>query len=210
MSLISSAIRIGGMAKRTRKRKGTGVTIAKPDQKRRIPMKHTFAAFCLSTVLLLFMGCSVNSEADNQKAEPSIRGAWTIESMDVGIGENRRTTVPKAFMIFILEKHYSAIRDFSPKPVPGEELSPASSGAFMADAGTYEFDGTDLVVHHMAAMFPSLGSMTFGCSLEGANTLILTPQYDKMVMPGVDMAPSPDGKMGYGDMAVLYRFKRLE
>jgi hypothetical protein len=52
--------------------------------------------------------------------------------------------------------------------------------------------------------------MTFKCSMEGDNILILEPQYDKMVMPGMDIGPSPDGKMGYGDMAVKYRFKRLE
>jgi len=31
-----------------------------------------------------------------------------------------------------------------------------------------------------------------------------------MIMPGMKIAPSADGKMGYGDMAVRYRFKRLE
>jgi hypothetical protein len=72
---------------------------------------------------------------------------------------------------------------------------------------------TNLVVHHQVAMIPNLmhgGSMTFGCKLEDNNTLILTPQYDKMVVPGMNFAPSKDGKMGYGDMAVRYVFKRLE
>jgi len=53
--------------------------------------------------------------------------------------------------------------------------------------------------------------MTFKCSMEGDNILILEPQYDKMKMPGMEgMKPSADGKMGYGDMAVKYRFKRME
>ena len=80
----------------------------------------------------------------------------------------------------------------------------------MADAGTYEFDGTDLVVHHMVAKFPVLGPMTFGCSMEDDDTLILTPQYEKMVLPGMDLKPSKDGKMGYGDVATRYVFRRLE
>jgi hypothetical protein len=81
----------------------------------------------------------------------------------------------------------------------------------MADAGTYEFNGAELVVHHKLAAFPVLGSMTFKCSMEGDNILILEPQYDKMVMPGMEnIKPSPKGKMGYGDMAVRYVFKRLE
>ncbi|HSW39293.1 MAG TPA: hypothetical protein VLL97_07365 [Acidobacteriota bacterium] len=170
-------------------------------------MKSKLTAFFLITVLLLFTGCAAGPEAVIQKAEPSIKGVWAIESMDVGVGENRRTIVPPAFMMFIMEKHYSAIRDFTPEAQEGVS-DPARS--FMADAGTYEFNGTELVVHHKVAMFPVLGSMTFGCVLEDENTLILTPQYDKMVMPGMNIAPTADGKMGYGDMAVLYRFKRLE
>ena len=75
---------------------------------------------------------------------------------------------------------------------------------------TYEFDGKELVVHHMASGFGVLGSMTFKLSMEGDDILILEPQYHKMVLPGMNVKPSPDGKMGYGDMAVKYRFKRLE
>jgi len=170
-------------------------------------MKYTSLTLCLVIALALLPACNGESEAAAQEAGSKIQGVWTIESMDVGTAENRRTIVPRAFMIFILEKHYSAIRDLAEKPAPGEE---SSARSFMADAGTYEFDGKELVVHHQVAGFASLGSMTFKCSMEGDNILILEPQYDKMVMPGMNIKPSPDGKMGYGDMAVKYRFKRLE
>lgn len=170
-------------------------------------MKRTAAALCLLSLLILSTGCATQPVAVSREEPPSIKGVWTIESMDVGTGENRRTRVPPAFMMFIMDKHYSAIRDFTPE---AQEGAPAPARSFMADAGTYEFDGTNLVVHHKVAMFPVLGSMTFGCKLEGTDTLILTPQYDKMVMPGMNAGPTADGKMGYGDMAVLYRFKRLE
>lgn len=181
-------------------------------------MTRIVLSFCLAMALLFLMayGASPAQAAENPK--PTIKGVWTIENMDVGTGENRRTTVPQAFMLFIMDKHYSAIRDFSPAPRQdwnGQSgtQSAASMGSFMADAGTYEYDGTNLVVHHQVAMIPNLmhgGSMTFGCKLEGSNTLILTPQYDKMVVPGMNLPPSKDGKMGYGDMAVRYVFKRLE
>ena len=145
------------------------------------------------------------SNADAEK----IQGVWSLENMDVGIGQNRRTREDAQFMIYIARKHYSAIRDFTPKTDPGEE--PPANRSFMADAGTYECDGSELVVHHKIAMFPSLGSMTFKCYMDGNDTLILEPQYDKMVMPGMEnIKPSSDGKMGYGDMAVKYVFKRLE
>jgi len=140
-----------------------------------------------------------------------LQGVWAIESMDVGIGPNRRTKVPRAFMFFLTKGHYTAIRDFS-APAGSENVgnTSASEHLFMADAGTYEFDGADLVVHHMVAKFPVLGSMTFGVSMEDDDTLILTPQYDKMILPGLDLKPDKDGKMGYGDAATRYVFKRLE
>ncbi len=191
-------------------------------------------SICLIAALSLFMGCNTEPKATvedtavtaedtavtAEDTEPTIQGIWTIEEMDVGIGENRRTTVPQAFMIFIGEKYYSAIRDFSQEPRPDwgpgapEGGSAPSVSGFMADAGTYEYDGSTFVVHHQVAMIPNMmrggSSMTFTCEMEGDDTLILSPQYDKMVMPGMQMAPSPEGKMAYGDMAVRYRFKRLE
>ena len=170
-------------------------------------MKRISFALSIIIALSLLPACSTEPEAAAGDTGLKIKGVWTIETMDVGTPENRRTIVPRAFMIFIFEKHYSAIRDLAEKPAPGEE---SSARSFMADAGTYEFDGKELVVHHQVAMFPSLGSMTFKCSMEGDDVLILEPQYDKMVMPGMDIGPSADGKMGYGDMAVKYRFKRLE
>lgn len=169
-------------------------------------MKHTIYVLCLIVFLSIVVACNTSGAGDGiEKSE--IQGVWSIESMDVGTPENRRTIVPRAFMIFIMDKHYSAIRDLAEKPAPGEE---SSARSFMADAGTYEFDGKEMVVHHMAAMFPVLGSMTFEVSMEGDDTLFLAPQYDKMNMPGMNIKPSPDGKMGYGDMAVKYKFKRLE
>ncbi len=178
-------------------------------------MKQLLLLFCLVMTLSFYFACATvtpeTPEAVKQDSGKKIQGVWTLEYMDVGIGENKRTRDDAQFMMYIMEKHYSAIRDFTPKPAPGEKGSPAAPRSFMADAGTYEFDGTDLVVHHMIAGFPVLGSMTFRCSMEGDNTLILEPQYDKMVMPGMkSIKPSSDGKMGYGDMAVHYVFKRLE
>jgi hypothetical protein len=178
-------------------------------------MKHSILLFCLLIIPFLFTACNTEAPKTPETAQKDplkkIKGVWSLEYMDVGIGENQRTRHDAQFMIFIMDKYYSAIRDFTPKPEPGEEVSPAAPRSFMADAGTYEFDGTDLVVHHKLAAFPVLGSMTFVCSMEGDDTLILKPQYDKMVMPGMDhIKPSADGKMGYGDMAVRYVFKRLE
>ena len=178
-------------------------------------MKHLRLLFCLLAALSFSFACTAEApeppEAAEQDTGLKIQGVWSLKSMDVGVGENKRTRDDAQFMMYITGKHYSAIRDFTPKPAPGEEASPAAGRSFAADAGTYEFDGTEVVVHHMLSAFGVLGSMTFKCSMEGDDTLILEPQYHKMVMPGMEaIKPSPDGKMGYGDMAVRYVFKRLE
>lgn len=177
-------------------------------------MKCSLLILCLIMASFYLTVYMAEPGIANQDAGKKIQGVWDIESMDVGIGENIRNRVPQAFMLFIMDRHYSAIRDFSEEPRPdwGAESAPSING-FMADAGTYEYDGSTFVVHHKVAMIPNLmhgGSMTFGCEMEGDDTLILTPQYDKMVVPGMNIAPSADGKMGYGDMAVRYIFKRLE
>jgi hypothetical protein len=180
---------------------------------RRTSMKCALFTGCVVSVLLLLMVGGTESKAEDKDIKTKIQGIWTIESMDVGSGENKRSTVPQAFMLFIGEKYYSSIRDFSEKPRQGRSGGSGSGsalGSFNADAGTYEYDGETFVVHHKVSMMGPGASMTFGCKMEGDDILILTPQYEKLVMPGMQAPPSPSGKMSYGDRAVLYRFKRLE
>jgi len=79
----------------------------------------------------------------------------------------------------------------------------------MADAGTYEYDGSTLMIHHAVAMISNLGtggSMTFGCELNG-DTLTLTPKFDKRVVQGIAKALSP-GNMPPENVEVHYKFKR--
>lgn len=163
----------------------------------------------LSVVFVAVIGGVLLFFLQNNSIHKRIQGAWALESMDVGIGDNRRTRDDAEFLIYIMEKNYSAIRDFTPGTADGKMLALADRD-FAADAGTYEFDGKDLVVYHKLSSFPVLGSMTFTCTMEDDSTLILEPQYDKMVLPGLDIKPTEDGQMGYGDMAVKYVFKRME
>ncbi|MFC1838644.1 hypothetical protein ACFL1N_03610 [Thermodesulfobacteriota bacterium] len=170
-------------------------------------MKKFLLLLCLIITLSFSTAFTAGSEEAKKDISEKIQGVWSLEYMNVGA--DKRTRTDAQFMMYIMKKHYSAIRDFTPKPAPGE--GPPANRSFMADAGTYEFNGTELIVHHKLAAFPALGSMTFKCSMEGDNTLILEPQYHKMVMPGMEnIKPSPKGKMGYGDTAVRYVFKRLE
>ena len=173
-------------------------------------MKNLLSLVCVLTPLGLTVSYAGEGESMSADISDKIQGVWNIEYMDVGMGPNVRTKVPRAFMFMLTKRHYTAIRDFAEPDTSANEGDAAPSDRlFMADAGTYEFDGTDLVVHHMVAKFPVLGSMTFGVAMENDDTLILTPEYDKMVLPGLDLKPK-DGKMGYGDVATRYVFKRIE
>ncbi len=178
-------------------------------------MKKTTLGIALAAVLVVIIGGAVllflqNNNSDNSDSiNEKIQGAWSLQSMDVGNVENRRTREDAEFMIYILEENYSCIRDFTEGSADGKMLS-LTDRDFAADAGTYVFDGKDFVVQHKISTFPVLGGMTFTCSMEDDSTLILEPQYDKMVLPGLDIKPSEDGQMGYGDMAVKYVFKRME
>jgi hypothetical protein len=172
-------------------------------------MKKRNLVIVLSAVILVAIGVAVFFYLQNNNINKKIQGAWALQSMDVGIGENRRTRDDAEFMLYIMKKNYSAIRDFTPGKTDGKMLA-LTDRDFAADAGTYEFDGQNLVVQHKTSSFPVLGSMTFICTMEDDSTLILEPQYDKMVLPGLDIKPTEDGKMGYGDMAVNYVFKRME
>jgi len=166
---------------------------------------------CLLITFFVSNICAATPESEQKDMGKNIQGVWKLESMDVGINEHKRTRKDAKFMMYIMEKHYSAIRDFTPEPETDAAGTPASGRSFMADAGTYELEGTDMIVHHKLAMFPVLGSMTFKFSMAGNDILILEPQYDKMVMPGMEnIKPTTDGKMGYGDMATRYVFIRLE
>lgn len=185
-------------------------------------MKRSFLVLCLLLAMPMTAVLGQAQSASGAKAGPSIKGVWTIAEMDFG-GDKKETTVPKAFMLYIMDKHYSSIRDLSQ-----QEGSTSSGGAygtsrsFMADAGTYEYDGSTLVVHHVVSMMGGGGaSMTFKVQMEGNDTLILMPQYDKLVMPGagaapaakgpgMSAAPAAKGPMSGGGMAVRYKFKRLE
>ena len=172
-------------------------------------MKKRALVIVLFAGFAVVIGVVVFFFIQNNNINKKIQGAWSLQSMDVGTGEKRRTRDDAEFMMYIMEKNYSAIRDFTPGNTDGKMLALADRD-FAADAGTYELDGKDFIVSHKISMFPVLGSMTFTCTMEDDSTLILEPQYDKMVLPGLDIHPTEDGQMGYGDMAVKYVFKRME
>jgi hypothetical protein len=190
---------------------------------RRIAMKCFSRFFFYAAVLILMTSWVAEHGAVAGDAKPSLKGAWKIERNEIINGSEKQTFVPTAFFLFFTEHYYSSIRDFTPvsssasksAPSSGKETGGLPSG-FNADSGTYEFNGSTLTVHHTVSMMGPGASMTFGCELKG-DTLILSPQFDKLVMPGTAKTPSaksePAGaiaKMPGGSTQVHYVFKRLE
>lgn len=172
--------------------------------------------------LILATSCVAERSALAEDAKPSLKGAWKIERNEIINGSEKQTFVPQAFFLFFTEHYYSSIRDFTPVSLPASKDSPSAGGetgglprGFNADSGPYEFDGSTLTVHHTVSMMGPGASMTFGCELKG-DTLILSPQFDKLVMPATAKAPSGKSepgampKMPSGNMKVRYMFKRLE
>src|SRR5690554_2147106 len=123
-------------------------------------MKKKAFVIVLLAGFAVVIGVGVLLFIQNNKLSKKIQGAWSLQSMDVGTGEKRRTRDDTEFMMYIMEKSYSAIRDFTPGDSDGKILSLADRD-FAADAGTYELDGKDLIVSHKISSFPVLGSMTF-------------------------------------------------
>ena len=72
--------------------------------KRRIPMARISLSICLIIGLSLLAACNTEPEALIEDTAPTIKGVWTIEEMDVGTGDNRRASVPQAFMLFIMDE----------------------------------------------------------------------------------------------------------
>lgn len=88
-------------------------------------MKRSLPVLCLLLALPL---CAVSVKAQSTsagKTAPSIKGVWSIVEMDIGAGDKKETTMPKAFMMYIMDKHYSSIRDLSQR-----EGSTSSGGAY--------------------------------------------------------------------------------
>jgi hypothetical protein len=185
-------------------------------------MKCLSRFFCFMAALTILTAWGPERSAFAEDAKLSLKGAWKIERNEIITGSDKQIFVPQAFFLFFTEHYYSSIRDFNPVSSPASKSAPSSGGEtgapprnFNADSGTYEFDGSTLKVHHTVSMMGSGGSMTFGCELKG-DTLILTPQFDKLVMPGMAKAPSGGkeavgiAKAPGGGMQVRYIFKRLE
>jgi hypothetical protein len=179
-------------------------------------MRRTSLYLCLITAFLLVMACVQKTpepaKTTEEESAPSIQGVWTFEQMETVGGPNEGTAVPQAALAVFTKKYYSSVRDTAAKPrplwksnSPSEKEILATSDGFDADSGTYEFDGSTLVIYPSVANMPNYmsgGKVSFDCQLEGENlTLIWRP--GSSVIPGTELTPVEFTEM-------RYKLKRLE
>jgi hypothetical protein len=178
-------------------------------------MKHNSLYLCLIAALLLLTACVQTPEpapTTEKESAPTIKGVWTIEQIETIGGPNEGTTAPQATLIIFTDKYYSSVRDTAAKPrlswksdTPSEKEILAASNGFDADSGTYEFDGSTVVIHPSVANMPNYmsgGKVSFDCQLEGDNlTLIWKP--GSSVIPGTELTSVESTE-------TRYKMKRLE
>ncbi len=164
-------------------------------------MKRTSLYLCLISVLLLLAACAQTPEpatTTEEESAPTIKGVWEIEEIETVGGPDEGTTVPQATLIIFTDQYYSSVRDTAaePRPLwksdsPSEKEILAAANDFNADSGTYEFDGSILVIRPSVANMPNYmsgGSVSFDCQLEGDNlTLIWRP--GSSVIPETELTP---------------------
>ena len=83
-------------------------------------MKQLLLPLCILMALPFFFACETQTpqtpEPAKQNTGEKIKGVWTLDYMDVGIGENKRTRHDAQFMMYIMGKHYSCLLYTSPSP----------------------------------------------------------------------------------------------
>jgi len=164
-------------------------------------MKHNSLYLCIITALLLLVACGPATEPEATLEEdigPTVEGVWEIEEVATVGGPDEGTLIPQAALVIFTEQYYSSVRDTAaePRPLwasdsPSEMEIIATSNGFGADSGTYEFDGSTLVIYPSVANMPNYmfgGSVSWDCQLEG-DTLTLIGRPGSSVIPETELTP---------------------
>ena len=176
-------------------------------------MKPTSLYLCIAAALLLLFGCAQGPEvAMEEETGPSIQGVWKIEGVETVGGPDEGTLIPQAALVIFTKQYYSSVRDTAAEPrtpwksdSPSDEEILAASNGFNADSGTYEFDGTTLVIYPSVANMPNYmsgGKVSFDCQLE-ADDLTLIWRPGSSVIPNTELTPVESTE-------TRYKMRRLE
>jgi hypothetical protein len=177
-------------------------------------MKRTSLYLCLTTSLLLLMACAKTPEPakTTEEAAPTIQGVWeteeieTIGGQDAGINSS-----PQPGLYIFTKQHYSImfVGGTEPRPLfktatPSEKEITGAYNALIANAGTYELEGSNIVMHPSVAKDPNLmsgGSISFMYQLAD-NSLSLVLRPGQVIVPGIEFKLEAD--------EIRYKLKRLE
>jgi hypothetical protein len=157
-----------------------------------IIMRTTLGFLC---ALLLTSGI-----APAQQKATSLTGAWQVTKVQM-TGPNARTvTDPQPGLYLFTGKYFSLMMVNGDQPRPIHPTLPevpkataqeilAVYGPFVANTGTYDISGDELIMHPMVSKNPELmgGRVTYSFEIQGNS---LTVKMLKMVM-GANVPPPP-------------------
>ena len=98
-------------------------------------------------------------------AQGKIEGVWKVTEVTTTGTEGKTRSAPQPSMYVLTKKHYSIIAVTSDSPraeiadinkLTAEELRSTFVSSFVANAGTYEFQGGKLTMHPMIAKSPNV------------------------------------------------------
>ncbi len=164
-------------------------------------MKRSSVFVCLAASVLILSACAPPPAPEPEpmpEPEPTIEGAWTLEEITTVGGPNEGTvTDPQPSLWVFAGAHYSemyvipeseARALFEQAPQSDAEIRGAYD-TFIANSGSYELQGSTLVMRPMVAKHPNFmqgGSQSYDYRLEG-DTLWLTDVPGMITIPGVEL-----------------------
>ena len=124
-------------------------------------------------VLVLAASQSLSAQA------PSLKGAWRV--VEFTGADGKVNSKPEPGLYIFTDRHYSIMRVTQPRTAlpeqPSEKDRVAAFDAFVANSGTYEIKGMQLMTHPSVAKSPNVMLGKGGTSdlkMEGANTVYIT------------------------------------
>jgi hypothetical protein len=159
-----------------------------------VPMKnHWIAVFVIAAVATV-----ITARAETA---PSLEGVWQVTEETFQGPNTSNNETPQPSLLIFTKKHYSFIRVVGSKPralfqalIPTNEEKMRAFDSFTASSGTYELNGTILIMRPVVAKYPNFmsgGWEKYEVRIEGTDLWLMAKSADIMMKMGDRLAPLP-------------------